>query len=34
LFDLDTARKRLFARDGKSEDYDLLSKSSANLLRM
>jgi PKHD-type hydroxylase len=34
LFDLDTARKRLFARDGKSEDYDLLSKSSANLLRI
>lgn len=34
LFDLDTARKRLFAREGKSEDYDLLAKSSANLLRM
>jgi PKHD-type hydroxylase len=34
LFDLDTARKRLFVREGKSEDYDLLSKSSANLLRM
>lgn len=34
LFDLDTARKRLYARDGKSEDYDLLAKSSANLLRM
>lgn len=34
LFDLDTARSRLFARKGKSEDYDLLSKSSANLLRM
>lgn len=34
LFDLDTARRRLFAREGKSEDYDLLSKSSANLLRM
>jgi PKHD-type hydroxylase len=34
LFDLDAARKRLFAREGKSEDYDLLSKSSANLLRM
>lgn len=34
LFDLDTARQRLFAREGKSEDYDLLSKSSANLLRM
>lgn len=34
LFDLDTARSRLFAYAGKSEDYDLLSKSSANLLRM
>lgn len=34
LFDLDTARRRLFQREGKSEDYDLLSKSSANLLRM
>lgn len=34
LFDLDTARSRLFAREGKSADYDLLSKSSANLLRM
>lgn len=34
LFDLDTARSRLFSREGKSQDYDLLSKSSANLLRM
>jgi PKHD-type hydroxylase len=34
LFDLDTARRRMFARDGKSEDYDLVSKSLANLLRM
>ncbi len=34
LFDLDTARMRIFSREGKSEDYDLLSKSSANLLRM
>lgn len=34
LFDLDTARRRLFAKEGKSEDYDLLSKSAANLLRM
>lgn len=34
LFDLDTVRRRMFARDGKSADYDLLSKSSANLLRM
>jgi PKHD-type hydroxylase len=34
LFDLDTARRRLFAREGKSADYDLLAKSAANLLRM
>jgi PKHD-type hydroxylase len=34
LFDLDTARRALFARDGKSREFDLLSKSAANLLRM
>ncbi|MND02349.1 PKHD-type hydroxylase [compost metagenome] len=34
LFDLDTARRRIFARDGNSADYDLVSKSLANLLRM
>jgi PKHD-type hydroxylase len=34
LFDLDTARRQMFARDGKSADYDLVSKSLANLLRM
>ena len=34
LFDLDTARRRMFAREGKSADYDLVSKSLANLLRM
>lgn len=34
LFDLDTARRRLYGREGKSADYDLLSKSTANLLRM
>ena len=34
LFDLDTARRRMFTREGKSEDYDLVSKSLANLLRM
>jgi PKHD-type hydroxylase len=34
LFDLDTARRALFAREGKSREFDLLSKSSANLLRM
>jgi PKHD-type hydroxylase len=34
LFDLDTARRQLFAREGKSAEYDLLSKSLANLMRM
>lgn len=34
LFDLDTARQRLFAREGKTAEFDLLSKTSANLLRM
>ena len=34
LFDLDTARRRLFERNGKSADFDLLSKCTANLIRM
>jgi PKHD-type hydroxylase len=34
LFDLDTARRRLFARDGKSAEFDAMSKSVSNLLRM
>jgi PKHD-type hydroxylase len=34
LFDLDTARRQLFAREGKSAELDLISKSFANLLRM
>jgi PKHD-type hydroxylase len=34
LFDLDTARRQLFAREGKSAEYDVVSKSLANLLRM
>ena len=34
LFDLDTARQSLFARHGKTAEFDLLSKSSTNLLRM
>lgn len=34
LFDLDTARRDLFQREGKSEAFDLLSKSAANLLRL
>jgi PKHD-type hydroxylase len=34
LFDLDTARSALFARDGKTAEFDLIAKSTANLLRM
>ncbi len=34
LFDLETARRSLFARDGKSREFDMMSKASANLLRM
>jgi PKHD-type hydroxylase len=34
LFDLDTARRRLFDESGKTAEFDLLSKSIANLLRM
>ena len=33
LFDLDTARKAVFAQHGKTAEFDLLSKSLANLLR-
>lgn len=34
LFDLETVRRSLFAQDGKSDEFDLLSKSAANLLRL
>lgn len=34
LFELDTARRQLFAREGQSAEFDLMSKSVANLLRM
>jgi PKHD-type hydroxylase len=34
LFDLDTARRTIFARDGNSAELDLISKSLANLMRM
>jgi PKHD-type hydroxylase len=34
LFDLDTARRRLFDRDGKTDEGDLLARCTANLLRM
>jgi len=33
LFDLDTVRKALFAQSGKSSEFDLLSKTHANLYR-
>ncbi|MEQ9373215.1 MAG: hypothetical protein RIG63_29960 [Coleofasciculus chthonoplastes F3-SA18-01] len=33
MFDLDTARRSIFAKEGKSIEFDLLSKSYANLLR-
>ncbi|MBZ0140859.1 MAG: hypothetical protein K8H87_13970 [Pseudorhodoplanes sp.] len=34
LFELNTARRQLFAREGQSAGFDLMSKSVANLLRM
>lgn len=34
LFDLDTARRALFQREGKSREFDLMSKSHANLTRL
>lgn len=33
LFDLETARRIIFAQQGKSPEFDLISKSIANLLR-
>ena len=33
LFDLDTARQLLFEKSGKTSEFDLISKSHANLLR-
>jgi PKHD-type hydroxylase len=33
LFDLDTVRQAIFAKDGKTAEFDLISKSHANLLR-
>ncbi|MAZ06222.1 Fe2+-dependent dioxygenase [Marinobacter sp. SS8-8] len=33
LFDLDTARRQLFEREGKTTEFDLLTKSLANLQR-
>ncbi|NIR61943.1 MAG: PKHD-type hydroxylase, partial [Gammaproteobacteria bacterium] len=34
LFDLDTARRQLFDAHGKTGQFDAVSKSLANLLRM
>ncbi|PSB04748.1 Fe2+-dependent dioxygenase [Merismopedia glauca] len=34
LFDLDTVRRSIFAKEGKSLEFDLISKNYANLLRM
>ena len=34
LFDLDRARRSLFERSGKTAEFDLLAKASANLMRM
>ncbi|MBE9043874.1 Fe2+-dependent dioxygenase [Pleurocapsales cyanobacterium LEGE 10410] len=33
LFDLETARRAIFAKSGKTAEFDLVSKSIANLLR-
>ena len=33
LFDLETARRIIFTRDGKTAEFDLISKSIANLIR-
>lgn len=34
LFDLETARRNLFAQAGKTPEFDLIAKSCANLFRM
>ena len=34
LFELDTARRSLFQKQGKTDEFDLVSKSLTNLLRM
>ena len=31
---LDTARRQMFSKNGKTAEYDLVSKSLANLMRM
>lgn len=34
LFDLENAKRSLFEKSGKSPEFDLLAKTSANLFRM
>ena len=34
LYDMDVVRRRIFDREGKSQEFDLLTKSLANLLRL
>lgn len=34
LFDLDTVRRSIFAKEGKSLEFDIISKNYANLLRL
>ena len=34
LYDLETARRSLFEREGKTREFDLVSKTFANLFRM
>ncbi|MEL6813663.1 MAG: PKHD-type hydroxylase, partial [Cyanobacteria bacterium J06598_3] len=33
LFELDTARRSLFQKHGKTDEFDLISKSLSNLMR-
>jgi PKHD-type hydroxylase len=34
LYELDTARRALFDKDGKTREFDIISKAHANLMRM
>jgi len=34
LFDLETAKRRLFEAQGKTPEFDLLAKTAANLLHL
>nr|WP_318720062.1 hypothetical protein [Roseofilum sp. SBFL] len=33
MFDLETVKRSLYAREGKTSEFDLIAKSVANLLR-